>query len=244
MASLGNADTLEIAHFDRLAEVWWDQHGEMRTLHVINPLRLDFIRDDRTLSNLAVLDVGCGGGILTEALARAGAHVTGIDLSQSSITVAEQHAQSQGLPIEYYYSNVEDFAQKHEASYDIVTCMELLEHVPQPGQVIAACAQALKPGGQAYFSTINRTPKAFLFAILIGEYVLHLLPRGSHKYRRLIRFQEMKVWAVENGLAFMRLASLMYNPLTGKFKLAAQKEDVNYMAQFTRQALSSEKVAV
>jgi 2-polyprenyl-6-hydroxyphenyl methylase/3-demethylubiquinone-9 3-methyltransferase len=234
MASLGNADALEIARFDRMSEVWWDPQGEMRTLHVINPLRLDFIRDNRTLSDLAILDVGCGGGILTEALARAGAHVTGIDLSQSSIAVAEQHAKSQGLPVEYYCANVEDFTQKHKECYDIVTCMEMLEHVPQPGQIIAACAQALKPGGQAYFSTINRTPKAFLFAILIGEYVLLLLPRGSHKYRRLIRPHELKAWAVENGLVFTRMASLMYNPLTGKFKLAAHKEDVNYLAQFTR----------
>jgi 2-polyprenyl-6-hydroxyphenyl methylase/3-demethylubiquinone-9 3-methyltransferase len=230
----GNVDILEIERFDKISKVWWDPRGEMHTLHTINPLRLSFIEEYNTLANLKVLDVGCGGGILSEALARAGAQVTGIDLSHSSIGVARQHAQSQGLRVDYRHENVEEFASRQADSYDIVTCMEMLEHVPYPRQIITACAQALKPSGKAYFSTINRTPKAFLFAVLIGEYVLHLLPRGSHKYRRLIRPEELKCWAAGCNLAFIRIASLVYNPLTGKFKLAAHKEDVNYMAQFIK----------
>ncbi len=234
MDSLGNADSVEIQRFDKISEVWWDPKGEMRTLHTINPLRLNFIKENDTLANLRILDVGCGGGILAEALAREGAIVTGIDLSQSSIEVARRHAQEQRLRVDYRCENVEEFAQKYAGGYSIVTCMEMLEHVPQPQQVIAACAQVLRPGGRAYFSTINRTPKAFLFDVLMGEYVLHLLPRGSHKYQRLIQPQELRSWAAENNLAFIRVASLMYNPLTGKFKVAAHKEDVNYMAQFVK----------
>jgi 2-polyprenyl-6-hydroxyphenyl methylase/3-demethylubiquinone-9 3-methyltransferase len=234
MGSLGSADALEIQRYDRLSEAWWDVHGALRTLHVINPLRVHFILENNPLSNLRILDVGCGGGILSEAMAKAGAQVTGIDLSEGSIQVAKRHAQSQGLHMDYRSEDIVQFASQHAQSYHIVTCMEMLEHVPHPDEIIAACAQALVPGGQAFFSSINRTLKAFLFAILIGEYVLHLLPRGSHKYRRLIRPIELKHWAAENHLAFIRIASLMYNPLNGKFKVANHKEDVNYMAQFTK----------
>ncbi len=234
MASSGNADYLEIDRFDDLSDTWWDPKGEMRTLQIINPLRVDFIRESIDISNLRILDVGCGGGILSEALAKAGAQVTGIDLSHASILVARQHAQSQGLHIEYHVEEVEEFAHEHAGNYDIVTCMEMLEHIPQPSSIVAACSVALKPGGQAYFSTINRTPKAFLFAILIGEYALHLLPKGSHRYDRLIRPHELIEWSRANNLAFMRFGSLMYNPLSRRFKLAARKEDVNYLAQFIK----------
>ncbi len=236
MDSPVNADQLEIERYDKLAEAWWDPRGEMHTLHTINPLRLGFIKENNTLVGLKILDVGCGGGILAEALAREGANVTAIDLSQGSIEVARQHAQSQRLHIDYRHENVDEFAQKHAEGYHIVTCMEMLEHVPHPQQVIAACSQVLKPGGRAYFSTINRTPKSFLFAILIGEYILRLLPRGSHTYRRLIRPQELKQWAAGYHLAFIRLASLMYHPLTGRFKVAAHREDVSYMAQFIKRS--------
>ena len=229
-----NADALEIEHFDKVSYTWWDAQGEMGTLHTINPLRMDFITNSTRLENLAVLDVGCGGGILSEALAKVGAWVTGIDLSQASIMVAQRHAAAQGLRIDYHYESLELFAAEHPQRYDIVTCMEMLEHVPNPEGVIANCAWVLKPGGQAYFSTINRTVKAFLFAIVIGEYVLRLLPRGSHKYNRLIQPNELKLWAKKNSLEFTRSASLMYHPLTGKFKLVSSKEDVNYLAQFTR----------
>ncbi len=206
----------------------------MHTLHTINPLRVGFIQEDNRLSNLHILDVGCGGGILAEALARAGANVTGIDLSQSSIDVARRHAQGQGLSIDYLYTDIEVFSRENAGSFDLVTCMEMLEHALQPKQIIASCAQAVKPGGQVYFSTINRTLQAYLFAILIGEYILHLLPRGSHTYNKLIRPEELKHWAAECHLAFARSASLIYNPLTGKFRIAANVEDINYLAQFTK----------
>ncbi len=234
MKSFENADNKEIEKFDRVSQIWWDPKGEMGTLHTINPLRTNFIMERLTALNPRILDVGCGGGILSEALAKAGAQVTGLDLSEASLQVARQHAQKHGLSIEYRYENVQDVAEKRNGTFDAITCMEMLEHVPEPGKVVAACAQALKPGGHAFFSTINRTPKAFLFAIIGGEYVLRLLPRGTHTYSKLIRPQELKDWTREAGLEFMRLASLMYNPFTRTFKVAAGREDVNYMAHFIK----------
>ncbi len=234
MKSFENADNKEINKFDRVSQIWWDLKGEMGTLHTINPLRTNFIMEKLNGGSPRILDVGCGGGILSEALAKAGAQVTGLDLSEASIQVAKQHAQQQGLNIDYRYESVEEVAQKNVGSFDVVTCMEMLEHVPEPGKVVAACAQALKPGGHAFFSTINRTPKAFLFAIIGGEYVLRLLPRGTHTYSKLIRPTELKNWNREARLDFVRLASLMYNPITRTFKVAAGKEDVNYMAHFIK----------
>jgi 2-polyprenyl-6-hydroxyphenyl methylase/3-demethylubiquinone-9 3-methyltransferase len=234
MKSFENADKKEIEKFDRVSQIWWDPKGEMGTLHTINPLRTNFIMERLTVSDPRILDVGCGGGILSEALAKAGAQVTGLDLSEASIQVAKQHAQQQGLEVDYRYESVQDVAHQQAGTFDAVTCMEMLEHVPEPGKIVAACAQALKPGGQAFFSTINRTPKAFLFAIIGGEYILRLLPRGTHTYSKLIRPQELKDWTHEAGLEFVRLASLMYNPFTRTFKVAAGKEDVNYMAHFIK----------
>lgn len=234
MTTFENADNKEIDKFDRVSQIWWDPKGEMGTLHTINPLRTNFIMEKINTPNPKILDVGCGGGILSEALAKAGAQVTGLDLSDASLQVARQHSQQHGLNIEYRYERVEDLAQKEAGTYDVVVCMEMLEHVPEPSKVIAACAQALKPGGLAFFSTINRTPKGFLFAIVGGEYILRLLPRGTHTYSKLIRPIELKNWNREAGLEFVRLASLMYNPFTRKFKVAADKEDVNYMAHFTK----------
>ncbi len=234
MADLNNVDSVEISKFDNVSKIWWDPKGEMGTLHTINPLRTRFVMERVLTPAPRILDVGCGGGILSEALAKAGAQVTGIDLSQASLEAARHHALSQGLEIDYRLVRAEDIAAEQAGSFDVVTCMEMLEHVPEPHQVVAACARALKPGGQAFFSTINRTLKSLLAVILIGENVLRLLPRGTHTYSKLIRPVELKAWASENDLEFVRLSSLMFNPLNGSFKVAADVEDMNYMAHFIK----------
>ncbi len=241
MTQFSNADAQEITKFDRVSKLWWDAQGKMGMLHTINPLRLKFILhqlDARQIDTpaLRMVDVGCGGGILTEALAKTGAEVTGVDLSELSLEVARRHASEHGLTIDYRYQNAEQLAQEQPGSFDVVACMEMLEHVPDPAQVIAACARALKPGGRAIFSTINRNPKAFLFAIVGGEYVLRLLPRGTHSYRKLIRPRELREWARAAGLEFTSIASLMYNPLTRRFRVDDDREDVNYMASFVKKS--------
>lgn len=235
MTEFNNFDESEISKFDDVAQIWWDPDGEMGTLHTINPLRTKFIIEKLEMETPKILDVGCGGGILSEALAEAGAEVTGIDLSTPSIEAARLHAREQGLSIDYRVTSAEEISEEQSGNFDVVTCMEMLEHVPEPEKIVAACAQALKPGGHAFFSSINRTPKAFLFAIIGGEYILRLLPRGTHTYSKLIRPQEMKAWSHHHGMEFARLASLMYNPFTGKFKVAHDKEDVNYMVHFIKQ---------
>jgi 2-polyprenyl-6-hydroxyphenyl methylase/3-demethylubiquinone-9 3-methyltransferase len=234
MNERSNYDEKEISKFDDVADIWWDLAGEMGTLHTINPLRTKFITEKLANKRPRVLDVGCGGGILSEALAKTGAQVTGIDLSEASIEAARNHAQQQGLSIDYRVTSAEEIAEIETGSYDVVTCMEMLEHVPEPEKIVSACAKSLRPGGQAFFSSINRTPKAFLFVIVGGEYILRLLPKGTHTYNKLIRPSELKQWSLSHGMEFARLASLMYNPFTDKFKVAANKEDVNYMAHFTK----------
>ena len=233
MSLFTNSDTEEIKKFDDVAQVWWDPKGSMGTLHTINPLRTKFITDGLNLSGRKVLDVGCGGGILTEALAKCGAQATGIDLSNESIEAAKVHARQQGLDIDYRYENIDETASKHAGEFDAITCMEMLEHVPEPKKIIAACSRLLKPGGHAFFSTINRTPKAFVFVIFGGEYILRLLPRGTHTYKKLIRPSELKQWAQESGLDFRRLSSLIYNPFTRTFKVV-DVEDNNYMVHFVK----------
>jgi len=232
MPKIANVDQDEIAKFDQVSSVWWDSKGEMRTLQTINPLRTTFITDRVDIRDARILDVGCGGGILAEALAELGARVTAIDLSEASLEVARKHAAGRGLELAYRNESVEAIAGREPQGFDVLTCMEMLEHVPDPAGIVSACSQALKPGGHAFFSTIDRTPKAFLFAILGGEYVLRLLPRGSHTYGRLIRPAELAHWAVEAGLKFAGFSSLIYNPFSGKFKLAEGRADVNYMAHF------------
>jgi 2-polyprenyl-6-hydroxyphenyl methylase/3-demethylubiquinone-9 3-methyltransferase len=236
MTTFNNVDNSEIDKFDKVSQIWWDLNGEMGILHTINPLRTKFIMEKLTVKNPRILDVGCGGGILSEALARHGAQVTGSDLSLPSLEAARHHTAQQGLKIEYLYESVEDIAQKNAGSFDVITCMEMLEHVPEPDKIVAACAKALKPGGHAFFSTINRTPKAFVFAIFGGEYILRLLPRGTHTYSKLIRPEELKAWNQASGLEFSRFASLIYNPFTRKFKVTADVVDVNYMAHFTKKS--------
>lgn len=229
-----NVDAAEIAHFDRMAELWWDPKGKMGQLHAINGLRLNFITDRFRGTNPRVIDIGCGGGLLTEALARTGARVTGIDLSTLSIDIARQHADRSAVDVDYRVMDIETLVTECTGEYDVVTCMEMLEHVPYPHQVMANCARLLKPGGVAVFSTINRTLKAWAFAIIAGEYLLGLLPRGTHSYRKLIRPAEMRQWACDAGLEFQAVASLMYNPVTRKFRAAPGREDVNYMAWFSK----------
>lgn len=234
MTDSPNVDAAEIAHFDRIAQLWWDPHGKMGQLHAINGLRLRFITDRLTGTAPRVVDVGCGGGILAEALAKHGARVTGIDLSTLSLKVARQHAERGALAIDYREIDVETLAREEAGTFDAVTCMEMLEHVPEPARVVAACARLLKPGGVAFFSTINRNLKAFAFAIVAGEYILGLLPRGTHSYRKLIRPTEMRAWASAAGLQFNAVASLMYHPLKRSFRVAPGREDINYMASFTK----------
>jgi len=234
MTKFSNVDDKEIDKFDKVSQIWWDPKGEMGTLHTINPLRTKFVMDPLKTTGPHMLDVGCGGGILSEALAKAGAQVIGIDLSEPSLEAARKHAAAQGLGIEYRYERVEDLAARSVGTFDAVTCMEMLEHVPEPSKIVAACALALKPGGHAFFSTINRTPKALLFAIIGGEYILRLLPRGTHTYGKLIRPEELKAWAADCGMEFVELANLIYNPFTGKFKVTGGAADVNYMVHFVR----------
>lgn len=234
MNQSSNVDPREIEKFDRVSNLWWDPKGKMGMLHVINPLRSQFVFDHADVAGKRVVDVGCGGGILTETLAKAGADTVGIDLSELTIEVARQHAQKGGLNIDYRLQTVEELAEKEAGTYDVVTCLEMIEHVPDPGAIVAACTRLLKPGGHAVFSTINRTPKAWLFAIFGGEYILRILPRGTHQYRMLVRPDELRGWAADSGLNWLRSASLMYNPFTKNFRVAHGKEDVNYMASFVK----------
>lgn len=225
----GNADRDEIEKFARLADRWWAPEGPLKTLHEINPLRLAYIGTRAQLANARVLDVGCGAGILSEGLARAGARVIGIDLAEASIDVARAHADAEGLTIDYRVVSAEDLAASEPESFDVVTCLEMLEHVPDPGAVIAACARAAKPGGAVFFSTINRTLKSFLFAIVGAEYVLRMLPRGTHEFLKLIRPAELAAGAREAGLSLEELTGLNYNPLSGEYSLGGGV-DVNYFA--------------
>jgi len=224
-----NVDTDEIAKFERLAERWWDPHSEFRPLHEVNPLRLGFINDRVGLKDKSVLDIGCGGGILTEAMAAAGAHVTGIDLGEAPLAVARLHLKESNQKVNYRKIAAEDLAREQPAAFDVVTCMELLEHVPDPASTVRACAQLVKPGGQVFFSTINRNPKAWLFAIVGAEYLLQLLPRGTHDYMKFIKPSELTAWARAANLNVREFTGMHYNPLTQQYTLGPGV-DVNYIA--------------
>ena len=225
-----NADPRELAKFSALAHRWWDPTSEFRPLHEINPLRLAHI--ERLAGGLAgkrVVDVGCGGGILAEAMARRGAEVTGIDLGEKAIRVAELHALETGTRVDYRLQSAEALSEELPGKFDVVTCMEMIEHVPDPASTIAACARMARPGGQVFFSTLNRNAKSFLFAIVGAEYVLGLLPRGTHEYARFIRPSELAGWARAAGLAVHDLTGMTYNPITRAYALG-RDVGVNYIA--------------
>jgi len=228
-----NADPPELDKFSKLAHRWWDPEGEFRPLHDINPLRLDWIAGHAALEGATVLDVGCGGGILAEAMARRGARVTGIDLSEKALRVAQLHLHESRLSIEYLCVSVEDHAATHAGEFDVVTCMELLEHVPDPASMVAACARLVRPGGQVFFSTINRNPKSYLFAVVGAEYVLRLLPKGTHDYMRFIKPSELARWCRAAGLRTDELIGMTYNPITQAYRLGRDC-DVNYLQHCRR----------
>ena len=229
-----NADAAELAKFQALAAKWWDPNAEFRPLHEINPLRLGWIEAKVSLSGRRVLDVGCGGGILAEAMAGRGADVLGIDLAERSLAVAELHALESGARVRYERIAAEDLAGREPTGFDVVTCMEMLEHVPDPQSTIRACATLVKPGGWVFFSTINRNPKSFLFAIIGAEYILRLLPKGTHEYARFIRPSELATGARSAGLEELAWTGLTYNPLTRQYRLDARDLSVNYVGAFRR----------
>lgn len=223
-----NIDTRELEKFASRADQWWNETGEFKTLHDINPVRLQFVMTCCDLNNRQVLDVGCGGGILTEAMAKQQAAVTAIDASASNIECASAHAQQQGLDIDYRCCTAEDLVATHAGQFDVVTCMELLEHVPDPASLIQACATLVKPGGHVIFSTINRHPKAYLLAVLAAEYLLHLLPRGTHDYQKFIKPAELVRWCRQQGLSVNDIRGLDYNPALKRCSLTG-KPAVNYL---------------
>ena len=228
-----NVDAAEIAKFDALAARWWDPEGDFRPLHEINPLRLDYIRQRATLDGARVLDVGCGGGILTEAMAAKGAVVTGIDVAEKPLGVARLHKAESGADVEYLRATAEDLAAERAGQFDVVTCLEMLEHVPAPQTVIEACCALVRPGGDVFFSTINRNPKSFLFAIIGAEYVLKLLPAGTHEYEKFIRPSELEAWSRHAGLSLQDSIGMHYNPFTREYSLGANV-DVNYLMHYRR----------
>lgn len=230
-----NVDDLEIRKFEALASRWWDPNSEFKPLHDINPLRVNYISQHINLVEKRVLDIGCGGGILAEALAHHGATVTAIDKAEASLSVAKLHLLESQLDISYLDSTAEEFAETQPAQFDVVTCLEMLEHVPDPSSVVAACQRLVKPGGLVFFSTINRNPKSYLFAIIGAEYLLNLLPRGTHDYAKLIKPSELATWSRQAHLTLRDQIGMGYNPLTKKYFLQ-NSLDVNYLACYEKPA--------
>ncbi len=228
-----NVDPQEIARFEAFAARWWDTEGDFRPLHEINPLRLGWIDERAPVAGRRVLDVGCGGGILTESLAAKGAQVTGIDMGTAPLEVARLHLLESGLQVDYQQCTAEALAEKQAGQFDLVTCLEMLEHVPSPASVIEACKTLVRPGGEVFFSTINRNAKAFMLAIVGAEYVLGLLPRGTHEYAKFIRPSELEQWARGSGLELLEITGMQYNPLTRVYRLG-NDVDVNYLMHFRR----------
>ncbi|TAH52616.1 MAG: bifunctional 2-polyprenyl-6-hydroxyphenol methylase/3-demethylubiquinol 3-O-methyltransferase UbiG [Betaproteobacteria bacterium] len=230
-----NADPAEVQKFSDLAHRWWDPESEFKPLHEINPLRLDWIDSKAALAGKNVLDVGCGGGILSESMAARGATVTGIDLSEKALGVARLHLYESGLQVDYRHTSAEAFAADNPDTFDVVTCMEMLEHVPDPASTISACARLVKPGGHVFFSTINRNLKAYLFAVIGAEYVLNLLPRGTHEYAKFLRPSELSRHCRNAGLDLHGISGLSYNPLTKVYSLGSDTS-VNYMIHARKSA--------
>ena len=229
-----NVDAAEIAKFEALAHRWWDKSSEFKPLHEINPLRANYIDQLSPVAEKKVIDIGCGGGILSEALTQRGAEVTGIDMGEAPLGVAELHALENNLNIEYKKITAEAMAEQRPEQYDIVTCLEMLEHVPEPAKIVAACAQLCKPGGHIYFATINRNPKSYLLAILGAEHILKLLPKGTHDYEKLIKPSELHSWIRQSGLSLQNSTGMTYNPITNRYKLNARDLDVNYILHATK----------
>jgi 2-polyprenyl-6-hydroxyphenyl methylase / 3-demethylubiquinone-9 3-methyltransferase len=230
-----NSDSVEVSKFTRMAKQWWDAEGACKPLHIINPLRLEFITAQQALRGQKIIDIGCGGGILTEAMAKLGAQVTGIDKSSVLIEVAKKHAEKNQLSINYSLTDAESFAKNHSQSYDVVCCMELLEHVPDSGSLIQACSNLAKPGASIFFSTINRNPRAYLLAIIGAEYFLKLLPRGTHAYKKFIRPSELATIARQANLVLQKFQGIYYNPLIQYYALGKDIR-VNYLAAFKKRS--------
>jgi 2-polyprenyl-6-hydroxyphenyl methylase/3-demethylubiquinone-9 3-methyltransferase len=228
-----NLDPLEVAKFGELAHRWWDPQSEFRPLHEINPLRLDWIKEKVGIAGKAIVDIGCGGGILAESMARAGAIVKGIDLSDKALRVAQLHSLESGIKVDYERIAAEDLAARNPASFDLVTCMEMLEHVPDPRSSVSACATLAKPGANVFFSTINRNPKAYIQAVIGAEYLLRMLPKGTHDYSRFIKPSELSRWCRQSGLEIRQIVGMTYNPVTKVYRLG-DDTDVNYLVHTVR----------
>ncbi len=227
-----NVDASEVSKFDRLAARWWDEKGDFRTLHEINPLRLAYITQrEGELTGKRVLDIGCGGGLLSEALAKAGAQVVAIDLSRNAIEIAQSHLKISGLNIDYRVTSAEDLAAQDPSGFDVITCMEMLEHVPDPQGIVMACHSLIKPSGSVFFSTLNRTSRAFLLAVVAAEYVLNLVPRGTHDHRKFIRPAELDFWCRNAQLKLQNLCGLQYDPVFKQHRLGGNVA-VNYLAHY------------
>ncbi|MEO9655002.1 bifunctional 2-polyprenyl-6-hydroxyphenol methylase/3-demethylubiquinol 3-O-methyltransferase UbiG [Marinomonas sp.] len=229
-----NVDLDEVAKFEALASRWWDKNSEFKPLHEINPLRANYINERASLEGKKVIDIGCGGGILSESLAQFGAQVKGIDMGEAPLEVARLHLKESNLEVDYERITAEQIADREVAQYDVVTCLEMLEHVPDPASVINACMKLVKPGGHVFFSTINRNPKAYLFAIIGAEYILNMLPKGTHDYAKFIQPAELNNYARNAGLEVTHMTGLTYNPLTKIYKLNDKDVSVNYMMHTQR----------
>lgn len=235
-ASTPNVDPSEVAKFEALANRWWDKNSEFKPLHDINPLRSNYIDLHAGVAGKKILDVGCGGGILAEGLAQRGGEVSGIDMGEAPLEIAKLHALESGVEVNYQRITAEELAEQQPESFDVVTCLEMLEHVPNPASVIQACAKLCKPGGHVFFSTINRNPKAYALAVVGAEYVLNMLPKGTHEYSKFIRPSELSNWIRQADLSLQNMTGLTYNPITKSYKLNPRDVDVNYMVHTVKDA--------